>query len=179
MKENISIHDYAGRITEALGKGGILLNAMAGGRFNSMVIGWGGLGRLWNRPTFTVYVREGRFTRGLLDEAGEFTVSIPEGAADAKITKICGWLSGRDIDKVKEAGLTLEEPEVISTSGVREYPVTLECRVLYAKKQDISLLPEDIRNAMYPQDKDSAEPMANHDAHIEYVGEIVAAYVIR
>ena len=179
MKETIHFHDYAGRITEALGRGGILFNTQADGRFNTMVIGWGGLGRLWNRPTFTVYVREGRFTRHLLDASGEFTVSIPAGAADPKISKVCGFLSGRNVDKVKEAGLTLEEGRTIATPGVREYPITLECRVLYANLQDIGKLPEDIREQMYPQDKDSSEPMANRDAHIEYVGEIVDAYIIR
>lgn len=58
MKEKIEITYYANKITEALPKG-ILLNSKHE-KFNSMVIGWGGLGTIWGKPTFTVYVREHR-----------------------------------------------------------------------------------------------------------------------
>ena len=86
--------------------------------------------------------------------------------------------SGRDIDKVAEAGLTLVDPETNSTPGIREYPLTLECRVLYSQKQDLTGIPEAIRKRSYPQDVDSSCPMANRDAHIAYIGEIVDAYLI-
>lgn len=177
MKEKIDLTEYAGKITEALCRG-VLLNT-SGDKFNSMVIGWGALGRVWNLPAFTVYVREGRYTRAQLDKTGEFTVSIPLGAPDPAISRVCGSLSGRDVDKAAEAGLTLEPPEAIRTPGVREYPLTLECKVLYAQKQELSAIPEEIRAVMYPQDVDGTEPMANRDAHTAYIGQIVAAYLIR
>ncbi|MBR3644627.1 MAG: flavin reductase [Parasporobacterium sp.] len=171
MKEKIRLSDYAGIITEALPKG-ILLNTMAD-KFNSMVIGWGHLGTLWGKPTFAVYVRQSRYTKKLLDEAGEFTVSTFVDRSDPDIFRVCGTMSGRDVDKVKEAGLTLEEPEVINTPGIREYPLTLECRVLYVQDQDVEKLPEDIRSKMYP------ETEGKTDFHTMYVGEIVDAYIIR
>ena len=177
MKEKIAVGDYAKQITEGLSKG-ILLNTN-GDKFNSMVIGWGALGRVWNIPAFTVYVREHRYTKAQLDKTGEFTISVPVGEPDPEIARVCGSLSGFNIDKVAEAGLTLEEPEVIKTPGVREYPITLECKVLYAQKQDLSLIPEDIRLKMYPQDIDGTAPMANRDAHTAYIGQIVAAYIIK
>ena len=83
-----------------------------------------------------------------------------------------------NIDKVAEAGLTLVDPETNSTPGIREYPLTLECRVLYSQKQDLTGIPEAIRKRSYPQDVDSSCPMANRDAHIAYIGEIVDAYLI-
>ena len=171
MKEKIKVTDYANMITEALPKG-ILLNTM-GERFNSMVIGWGHLGTLWGRPTFVAYVRQSRYTKELLDQSGEFTVSTFLGQSDPEIFRVCGTLSGRDVDKVKEAGLTLEEPEVVHTPGVREYPLTLECRVIYVQDQDVTKLPEDIRSRMYPGENGST------DFHTMYVGEIVDAYIIR
>ena len=109
MKQKITVTDYAQRITEALPQG-VLLNTN-GDKHNAMVIGWGGLGTCWSVPTFTVYVRENRYTKSQLDKTGVFTVSIPLDKADPVITKICGWQSGHNIDKVKEAGLTLEEPQ--------------------------------------------------------------------
>ena len=42
-----------------------------------------------------------------------------------------------------------------------------------------AILPEAIRARMYPQDVDSSEPLSNRDAHVEYVGQIVSAYIIR
>lgn len=177
MKEKICVSDYAQKITEALPRG-ILLNTN-GDKFNSMVIGWGHLGVVWGRETFVVYVREGRYTKAQLDKIREFTVSVPLEGIDPEINRICGSLSGRNIDKAAEAHLTLEEPEVIRTPGVREYPLTLECRVLYAQRQDLALIPEDIRARSYPQDVDGSAPMANRDPHTAYIGEIVSAYIIR
>ena len=178
MKERIQIGDYAGHIVNTLPKG-LLLNTN-GDKLNSMVIGWGSLGVTWGKPTFTVYVREGRYTRAQIDKTGEFTISVPmEKGPIPEIMKICGARSGRDIDKIKQAGLTPEEPEKIKTPGVKEYPLTLECEVLYAQKQDLSAIPENIRAKMYPQDIDGTNPMANRDAHIAYIAEIVSAYIIK
>lgn len=177
MKEKIDVYDYSEHIMKMMPRG-ILLNTN-GDKFNSIVIGGGSLGTMWNLPTFAVYIREGRYTKPQLDKTGEFTVSIPLDKPTAKITRVCGALSGRDVDKAKEAGLTLAEPEVIHTPGVAEYPLTLECRVIYAQKLELPLLPEDIRTKMYPQDVDSTAPMENRDPHTFYVGEIVAAYILR
>lgn len=157
---------------------GILLNTKHQ-KFNSMVIAWGGLGAVWGKPTFTVYVREHRYTKTLLDATGEFTISIPLDKPIPSIAKVCGTLSGRDVDKESEAHLTLESPEIISVPGIKEYPITLECKVLYSQKQDLEKIPADIRKKMYPQDVDGTYHMANRDPHTAYIGEIVAAYIIK
>ncbi len=177
VKEKVALADAAKRVMEAL-PAGILLNTQ-GEKFNSMVIGWGAIGNVWRSPSFTVYVREGRYTKHVLDETGVFTVSVPEGRPDPVINKVCGWQSGRDVDKAEAAGLTLVPGDAVNVPGVAEYPLTIECRVVYAQKQEISALPEEIVQAMYPQDVDGTYPMANRDAHTMYIGEIVDAYVIR
>ena len=177
MKEKINVSDYADQITKAVSKG-ILLNTKDE-KFNSMVIGWGMLGRIWNRPSYTVFVRQSRYTKEALDKSGEFTVSVPLDGVDPKIAKVCGSLSGHNIDKVKEAGLTLEEPEVNGVPGIREYPLTIECRVLYQQDQVLADIPEDIQKQMYPQDVDGTAPMENRDIHTMYIGEIVDAYLIK
>lgn len=177
MKETIHAWDYAKQITEGLNKG-ILLNTQ-GERFNSMVIGWGHFGRIWNLPTFAVYVREGRFTREILDKTKEFIISAFEGDPDPEISRVCGTLSGRNVDKEKEAGLTLVPGNQVNVCGIKEYPITLECKVLYRQPQDLSLIPEDLCKTYYPQDVDSSFHRANRDAHIMYIGQIVDAYIIR
>ena len=57
------------------------------------------------------------------------------------------------------------------------YPFTLQ-RVA-ARYPFRSRIPEDIRDKMYPQDVDGTFPMANRDAHTAYIGQIVAAYIIK
>ena len=176
-KRKIDIMDYASDIVKELPKG-IFLNTKANGKFNSMAIAWGTIGYNWNKPVFVCYVREGRFTRELLDENPEFTISVPIGSYDKKIMKVCGSQSGRDVDKVEEANLTLVEPETISVNGIKELPLTIECKLIYRQEQDLSLLPDDILNRNYPQDVDSSNPGSNKDFHITYFGEIVDSYII-
>ncbi len=177
MKETIHVNDYAGQIISAIPRG-VLLNT-DGDKFNAMVIGWGHLGTLWSRPTFHVYVRQGRYTKGQLDSTGEFTVSIPLDEVDGTINRVCGGQSGFNIDKVEAVGLQLEDARTIHTPGVRQYPLTLECKILYTQDQDLDRIPADIRERMYPRDVPGTAPLANRDCHTMYVGEIVDAYVIR
>ena len=86
--------------------------------------------------------------------------------------------SGRDVDKAKEIGLTYEDPETISVPGVKELPLTLECKVVYKQKQDTASMTEENRVKFYPQDVDSLFTGSNKDTHVAYYGEIVNAYVI-
>lgn len=176
QKRKIEISDYANEIIKALPKG-VLLTSKAD-KVNSMVIGWGMLGINWSRPVITVYVREGRYTKGQLDKNPEFTVNVPIGEYDKRIIGVCGGKSGRDIDKIKEAGLTIVDPEEISVPAIKEFPLTLECRVMYAQKQDLSLLDEEINSTLYPKNIDGTAVGANRDPHTTYYGEIVSAYII-
>lgn len=177
MKQKINVNEYAQQIMDALPRG-ILLNTN-GDKFNAMIVGWGALGVVWGVPAFTVYVRENRYTKAQLDKTGEFTISVPISKPIPQIVKVCGAMSGHKVDKVKEANLTLEEPEVIKTPGIKEYPLTLECKILYAQKQELAKLPKDIQEDMYPQDIDGSAVGANRDAHTMYIGQIVDAYIIK
>lgn len=172
----IDVKDYAGEILKALPKG-LLLTTKADDKVNSMVIGWGTFGINWSKPVFAVYVREGRFTREQLDKNPEFTINVPIGEYDNNIISVCGSKSGRDIDKVAEAGLTLVDPQVVSVPAIKEFPLTLECKVVYRQPQELELLPKEICDRMYPQNVPSSNPMANRDPHVTYYGEIVAAYI--
>lgn len=177
MKQEIQVFDYATEILNAL-KNAVLITTKADGKVNSMTIGWGKLGIEWKTPIFITYVREGRFTREQLDKNPEFTVNIPYGAFDPKILSYCGSKSGRNTNKIKDLDLTLESPVSISVPGIKEFPLTLECRVVYKQLQDRNqILPEHLKN-FYPQDKDSSFPTVNKDLHIAYYGEILSAYII-
>ena len=70
-----------------------------------MTISWGGLGTIWNKPVATVYVRNTRYTHEFMDNNEYFTVSFyPEECKS--VLGVLGSKSGRDMDKMKETGLT-------------------------------------------------------------------------
>lgn len=177
MKREVNPFDYAGEICKAL-PGGILLTTKRGEEVNSMTIGWGCMGIDWSRPVFIAYVRESRYTKQLLEDNGEFTVNVPVGEVPRAALSLCGRKSGRDMNKIEKLNLTLEEPLEISVPGIRELPLTLECKVIYKQQQDLSAIPEDILNRYYPVEDDTLHPGSDRDYHIAYTGQILKAYII-
>lgn len=177
MKKEINPLDYASEIMKAVEKG-VLITTKVGNKVNSMTASWGTLGIEWGKPIFTIFIRENRFTKQQLEENPEFTVNIPIGEFDRKILGICGTKSGSTTDKVSELNLSLEEPESISVPGIKELPLTLECRVIYKQKQDKNAISQE-NLTFYPQDVDSSFHGANKDFHTAYYGEIISSYIIQ
>ena len=174
MKQSVDAFDYAGHICKAMKKG-ILLTTKSGDTLNTMTIGWGKIGIEWNRPVFIAYVRETRHTKTMLEENGEFTVNIPYGQVDPQILAYCGTRSGRDTDKFRDLGLTPVDSDIVSVPGIAQLPLTLECRVIYRQKQDLSVLPPEILDRFYPV----AGGHDFRDDHIAYYGEILNAYLVQ
>lgn len=133
--------------------------------FNTMTASWGGLGELWNKDVCFIFIRPQRYTYEFTEREEYFTVSfLPEEYK--KALTFCGRNSGRDCDKVKEAGLTPVEFE--ESMGFEESEITVLCRKLY--HQDIN--PEDladksIDSTCYP----------DKDYHRMYIGEIVKVFI--
>lgn len=172
MKRNINVWEYAGHILEQTGKG-VLLTTKADGRPNTMTIGWGTLGIEWGKPICTVFVRESRYTKELLDKNGEFTINVPMGDFDKNILAVCGTKSGRDMDKFAQLGLTEEAPLAISVPAIKELPLTLECKVIYKQDQDPAAIAAENDSRYY------AKGTANEgDYHTAYYGQILAAYIV-
>ena len=172
MKRKIELREYAGEMIQAL-NAGALLTVKSGDKVNTMTIGWATLGREWGKPICTVYVRESRYTKQLLDENPEFVVSFPYGNYDKNILKVCGTVSGRDVDKIAQLGLTTCEPEAVSVPGIQQLHLTLECKVIYKQEQDIAALDQESLS-YYPK----TEQFPKGDIHTTYYGEIVAAYIL-
>lgn len=173
MKKKIDVFDYAGVICKAFSRG-VLLTTRSGNQINTMTIGWGKLGIEWGKPVFIAYVRESRFTMQLLEQSGEFTVNVPLCDNHREILGYCGRKSGRDTDKIRDMKLETVESDVVSAPGFAQFPLTLECRVIYRQKQDIRQMPQDVINRFYP-------PCGNRnlpDMHTAFYGEIVNAYLI-
>lgn len=177
MKRDIDPFEYAPYIMKQL-KTGILVTTKAGDKVNSMTISWGTLGIQWNKPIFIVFVKESRYTKQLLDINPEFTLNIPYGDYDKRILEICGGKSGRDTDKIKELNLTTELSKNLSVPTIKQFPLTLECKVIYKQKQDELNITTEDRKRFYPEDSKDSFHAENRDFHTAYYGEIVSAYII-
>lgn len=173
MKKKIDAFDYADQICKALSRG-VLLTTCGDDQVNTMTIGWGKLGIEWGKPVFIAYVRESRYSFQLLNESGEFTVNVPISSENREILGYCGSKSGRNTDKFRDMKLQTVDSDIVAAPGIVQFPLTLECRVIYKQKQDIRQMPQSVIDRFYPPFGDAQLP----DMHTAFYGEIVNAYLI-
>jgi flavin reductase (DIM6/NTAB) family NADH-FMN oxidoreductase RutF len=162
----VDYRDYFKPIAESLQKGGLLLVAQgAQSRPNPITIGWASLGPMWGRPVFTAMIRHSRYSFELLEQSGDFTVNLmPRGMSAA--LGFCGSKSGRDVDKMGKLGLTPATSNHVTSPGIDEAALILECVVI--EKAD--MVPETLSRAIL------ASAYADGDFHRFYFGEILGAY---
>ncbi len=156
-----------GNFIEMIGRGWMLVTAGREGDFNTMTASWGGVGELWNRPVAFVFVRPQRYTYEFTEREEMLTLSFFGGEEYREALQVCGTRSGRDGDKVAEAGLT---PMATPGGNVTfaEARLTLECRKLYV---------DDLREGAFIDRGIPATVYPGADFHRMYVVEIVAAYI--
>jgi flavin reductase (DIM6/NTAB) family NADH-FMN oxidoreductase RutF len=147
------------------GHGLLLVSAGRDGRANAMTIGWGLMGTMWREPLFAVAVRRSRYTHGLIEDSGEFTVCLP-GRGMEKMLEFCGSRSGREVDKFRELGIRPVRGIGVGVPYIAECPVHYECRVAY--KTDIAegQLDPAMEREIYPRG----------DYHTIYFGRILGVY---
>ena len=73
--------------------------------FNTMTVSWGAIGELWGKDMATIYIRPQRHTVKFLEANDYFTITFYDKEYHQALA-FCGSKSGRDVDKVKETGLT-------------------------------------------------------------------------
>ncbi len=129
--------------------------------YNTMTASWGALGELWNKKVCFCFVRPTRYTFQFMERDSLFTLSFFDEAYRSALD-LCGAVSGRDIDKVREAGLTAIETKsnVVCFSEAR---LVLECRKIYAADLESDKFLDPGLEALYPK----------KDYHRMYIGEIL------
>jgi len=136
---------------------------------NTMTISWGNIGFMWQKPIFTVMVRKSRYTYEFIENADNFTVSIPFNNEMKNALSICGSRSGRDIDKCSEAGISFINSTVVDSPIIDGCKMYYECKIVNRlpmdKERQEMLLPE-FKHIFY----------RDNDYHTFYYGEIVACY---
>lgn len=161
----INPEQLPGNIIDEISNKWMLLASGTPEDFNFMTVSWGMMGEIWFQPAVTVYVRDSRHTLGYIERTGRFTLSCLKDGHKQALT-IAGSKSGRDIDKVRETGLT-----PVSLDGApsfEEAAYTIVCETMYQAPLDVAAISdEEAAKRSYP------EPV---DAHQMFIGKIVKAY---
>lgn len=143
----------------------ILITAGTPEHCNTMTASWGGVGVMWGEPSATCYIRPQRYTKEFVDHNDYFTLCFFDESY-RKALNLCGNISGREVDKIKECGFTVQVG-----AGNAPYFAQAEL-VLVCKKRYVQpmkpecFVDETIDGKFYPQ----------KDYHVMYIGQIVEAY---
>jgi flavin reductase (DIM6/NTAB) family NADH-FMN oxidoreductase RutF len=144
---------------------GAFLTVKVGNALNTMTIGWATIGFVWGKPIMMVAVRLSRHTFTIIDQADDFTVSIPAVDMSDELT-FCGTKSGRDYDKFAECNLEVIAGQKVVSPLIKAPGLHYECRIVYKAAMDPAYLDKEYDTAIYPA----------KDYHTLYFGEIVACY---
>ena len=79
-------------------------------------------------PMLSISVRPERYSYEIITSTREFVVNIPT-LAQARVMDWCGVVSGRNVDKFAETGLTPVSALKVRSPIVRECPLNIECQV--------------------------------------------------
>jgi len=133
------------------------------GQYNCMTVAWGSVGVMWSKPFVQVVVRPGRYTYQFMETFESFSLC----AFTRKYRSVLNYLgsvSGRQVAKLAQAGLTPIAATRINAPIYREASLRIECQKIYYDdfKPGNFLTPDIASN--YPK----------QDYHRIYFGAIVA-----
>lgn len=164
MFKKVSVYDLKTNPFQEIGKNWTLISAAHDGKVNTMTASWGSMGVLWGKEALTVYIRQSRYTKEFVDAQDYFTVSLFDGSTH-KPLGLLGSKSGRDGDKIAEAGFHVTEVE--GQPAFEESHCVFVCKKMYQDDIRVADMPADVVKSFYP----------DNDFHTMYIGEIVACYV--
>jgi len=144
-----------------IGKDWMLITAGTKESFNTMTGAWGGLGVLWYKNICFCVIRPNRYTYEFMEKCSTYTLSFLEEQYRDILT-YCGTKSGRDFNKVTEAGLTpVFDKDSIYFAEAR---LVLICKKIYFQDMIPAHFLDHAIDEFYPL----------KDYHRMYVGEIVS-----
>ena len=167
MKIEMEYNENLEKVLNQLSKGAFL-TVSNGTNTNTMTIGWANIGIIWNKPVMMVMVRKSRHTYDIIENAKDFTISLPINVDLKKALVYCGSYSGRDVDKIKESQLSLKKSYSVASPIISQCDMHYECKIVHSQQLVPKNLEENIKDRFY----------INDDYHVLYFGEIVETYMI-
>ncbi|WP_081589750.1 flavin reductase family protein [Bacteroides oleiciplenus] len=138
--DKIEASDLPDNVIQLIGKEWMLVTAGTKNSYNTMTASWGGIGYIWERPSTFIFIRDTRYTYQFLQREESFTLSFFDEKYRNAL-RICGTRSGRDTNKIEEAGLSpLETPSGLMSFG--EARMIIECKKMFVQELDYANLTE-------------------------------------
>lgn len=145
---------------QLIGKDWALVTAGNQEKVNTMTISWGGVGVMWGKPVAFVFIRPQRYTKEFIDAQEELSLSFYDEKYRDMLS-FMGSKSGRDLDKIKEMGLTL--------NFEKKVPYFEEANMVLSLKK---LYKQDLTKESFLDTSCITKWYANNDYHTMYVCEI-------
>ena len=98
------------------------------GKPNVATIAWGGI-CCSDPPCVAISLRKATYSYGNIVERKAFTVNVPSEKY-VREADYFGTVSGRNVDKFTESGLTSVKSELVDAPYVKEFPIVLECKLI-------------------------------------------------
>ena len=137
-----------------IGKEWLLITAGNEEKCNTMTASWGAMGVMWGKNAVTVYIRPQRYTKE------SFTISVL-GEQYRKALSYCGKVTGKDMDKITEAGLTPYFTD--GTTGIEEADMIMVCKKMYH---------DTIKPECFDETENDSKWYPEKDYHTMYIAEI-------
>ena len=155
--KSINIKDFNENIFKIISEECMLVTSGSKEKFNTMTASWGFAGFMWRKPVVNIVIRPQRYTKEFLDSNEYFTLSFY--GENKSIHSVCGSKSGREVDKVKECGLT----PIFDNNSVYfdEARLVIVCKKMYVQQMSEDCVIDESIKQNY-----------NNDYHISYIGEI-------
>ncbi|MFW6001105.1 MAG: flavin reductase [Halanaerobium sp.] len=163
--EKINFNQVLNDYKEVLPKG-VFLTTKNNGEVNTMTMGWGTAGFIWNQDILMAPVRKSRYTHKFLENSDYFTVSVPLKGQHKKELQFCGTKSGRNYNKIEELNLELIDIEECDVPLIKGNDLHFICRIKYKQDMLEENLDPEILEKKYP----------DRDMHTFYYGEVTAVY---
>ncbi|WP_373898543.1 flavin reductase family protein [Haloimpatiens sp. FM7315] len=163
--------DYTENLVEVLKslqkRGAFLTVKDKDGKVNTMTIGWGNIGYDWGKPVFSVLVRESRYTYELIENAEDFTVSVPLDDDLKSALAFCGSKSGKNFNKFNECNLKAIEGKTTKSPVIDNCGMVYECKIVYKHVVEAENIKDETKEKWYK----------SGDMHRVYYGEITNCYI--
>lgn len=99
---------------------------------NIITIAWTGILNT-NPAQVYISIRPERYSHSIIEETREFAINLTNSKL-VYATDWCGVKTGSKVDKFKEMKLTKQKLNHIKCPGIKESPVTIECKVKEIRK---------------------------------------------
>ena len=163
-RKEIKVEQIQENLAEMISKRWMLISAGNKDKFNTMTASWGFMGYYTNKFCAVVLIRPERYTYEFIEKEENFTLSFfPEQYR--KALSLLGTKSGRDGDKISEAGLKPQFTKAGNPTFEEAYLV-IECRKIYSSMmQPEGFIDKTILDKWYDSNK-------NGGIHKMFIAEI-------